>query len=99
VDVNWNYDKDWYVPRNKNARGSIGFNGDYPNSEPETAAVAEYVDKYPFEAFLFFHTQGQIFYWADSKTHSLYIHEAIKNDTGFTGERDGGTGVGGSFFD
>ena len=99
VDVNWNYDKDWSAKRNKNERGSTGFNGDYPNSEPETAAVSAYVDKNSFEAFLSFHTQGQIFYWSDSKSNPMYIQNAIKKDTGFTPYEDEGTGVGGSFFD
>lgn len=99
VDVNWNYDKDWSIKRNKNPRGSIGFNGDYPNSEPETAAVANYVDNHMFDAYLSFHTQGQIFYWADDPVNPMYLHKAIQRDTGFTGSRDSGTGVGGSFFD
>ena len=99
VDVNWNYDKDWTITRNKNARGSTGFNGDYPNSEPETAAVAAYVDTHPFDAYLSFHTQGEIFYWADSKANPMHIHQAVRNDTGFAGYPDDGQGIGGSFFD
>lgn len=99
VDVNWNYDKDWTIKRNKNERGSTGFNGDYPNSEPETVAVSAYVDRVPFDAFLSFHTQGQVIYWSDSKSKPLYIQDAVKKDTGFTLEWDDGTGYGGSFFD
>lgn len=99
VDVNWNYNKDWSINRNKNQRGSIGFNGDYPNSEPETVAVSNYVDNNLFDAFLSFHTQGQIFYWADNTETPSYIHQAIQKDTGFVGYIDSGTGVGGSFFD
>lgn len=99
VDVNWNYDKDWYKGRNKNGRGSSGFNGDYPNSEPETQAVAAYVDSYPFEAFLSFHTQGKIFYWADDVNRPTYLQNLIAGDTGFVGHREEATGVGGSFFD
>ena len=99
VDVNWNYDKDWSINRNKNARGSTGFNGDYPNSEPETMAVANYVDNNAFEVYLSFHTQGQIFYWADNPDNPTNIHKAIKNSTGFDAYKEDGTGVGGSFFD
>lgn len=99
VDVNWNYNKDWDVNRSKNPRGSTGFNGDYPNSEPETVAVTNYVDNNTFEAYLSFHTQGQIFYWADNPDNPTNIQQAIKKDTGFTGYKESGTGVGGSFFD
>ena len=46
-----------------------------------------------------FHTQGQIFYWADNPEDPSGIYQAIKNDTGFIGYKEAGTGVGGSFFD
>lgn len=99
VDVNWNYDKDWYEDKNKNPRGSNGFNGHKPASEPETIAVSNYVDSYYFEAYLSFHTQGEIFYWADNPDKSTGIYQAIKNTTGFTGYMEVPTGKGGSFFD
>lgn len=99
VDVNWNYDKDWSAKRSKNQRGSTGFNGDYPNSEPETVAVSDYVDNNLFDAFLSFHTQGQIFYWADNDENPSYINHIIQKETGFIGYRESETGVGGSFFD
>lgn len=99
VDINWNYDKDWSVENNKNGRGSSGFNGDYPGSEPETIAVSNYVDNHTFDAFLSFHTQGQIFYWAENPENPTYLHEAIRWDTGFVPYKDSGTGAGGSFFD
>ncbi len=99
VDVNWNYNKDWSVYNNLNPRGSTGFNGDYANSEPETAAVSKYVDSNSFDAFLSLHTQGQIFYWADDMSNPSYINELIAKDTGFKGIYDNGKGSGGSFFD
>jgi len=100
VDVNWNYDKDWYISRNKHStRGSTGFNGDMPHTEPETIAVSNYVDTHPFDAYLSFHSQGQIFYWADSVSRPTYLQDAIKKDTGFTPSKDPVSKVGGSFFD
>lgn len=99
VDVNWNYDKDWSVDRNKNERGSTGFNGDYAGSEPETVAVSNYVDTYEFDAYLSFHTQGQIYYWAVSDEYPSDVCKAIGKDTGFAGYRESCDGVGGSFFD
>lgn len=99
VDVNWNYDKDWFIERNKNARGSTGFNGEMPNTEPETIAVSQYVDAHSFDAYFSFHTQGQIFYWADSIANPTNIQNAIRKDTGFLPSKDAGSGIGGSFFD
>ena len=99
VDVNWNYDKDWSAERNKNGRGSTGFNGDYPASEPETVAVSNYVDSMPFDAYFSFHTQGQVYYWCDSKSKPMHLQDVVGRVTGFKGERDSGTGIGGSFFD
>ncbi len=99
VDLNWNYDKDWSIEKNRNPRGSAGFTGDRPATEPETIAVSNYVDNNLFEAFVSFHTQGEIFYWADNKEKPSGINEKIRKDTGFVEYKDEGTGIGGSFFD
>lgn len=99
VDVNWNYDKDWSITKNKNPRGSAGFNGDQPNTEPETIAVSQYVDSHIFEGFFSFHTQGQMFYWADNEARPSNIQIALKADTGFAPYKEKATGIGGSFFD
>lgn len=99
VDLNWNYDKDWSIEKNKNPRGSAGFTGDGPATEPETIAVSNYVDNNLFDAYVSFHTQGEIFYWAENMENPTYINEIIKKDTGFVEYRDNGTGIGGSFFD
>ncbi len=99
VDLNWNYDKDWSLEKNKNERGSSGFNGDSPNTEPETIAVSKYVDNNVFDAYMSFHTQGEVFYWAENDESPTYINEAIKRDTGFDEYKESATGVGGSFFD
>ncbi len=99
VDVNWNYDKDWSYDKNKNPRGSTGFNGDCPNTEPETIAVSQYVDSNVFDGFFSFHTQGQIFYWADNEQKPSNIQNALRLETGFIGYKESCTGVGGSFFD
>lgn len=99
VDVNWNYDKDWVKSRKGKPRGSIGFDGDAPNTEPETRAVSAYVDSYPFEAFISCHTQGQLLYWAEDKSNPTYIGELVKKDTKFAITYEKDYGVGGSFFD
>ena len=99
VDVNWNYDKLWTEDNNKNPRGSSGFGGDRPNTEPETIAISNYVDNNYFDAYLSYHTQGEIFYWADSKAEPVDIYNTIKKSCGFTGYRSGHEEDGGSFFD
>ena len=99
VDLNWNYNQDWMLSRNRNPRGSVGFNGDYPYSESETIAVSDYVDNHPFDAYLSFHTQGKIFYWGEDSQNPTGINQLLKQDTGFGEITDSGSGPGGSFFD
>lgn len=99
VDVNWNYNKDWFLERNKNPRGSTGFNGEAAGTEPETAAVSAYVDSHEFAAYFSFHTQGEEFYWSDNAENPTNLPQLIAADTGFDGFEDDGTGMGGSFFD
>ncbi len=104
VDPNWNYDKEWFKYREKtSAPASTGYNGEVPNSEPETQAVAAYVDSYPFEAFLSMHTQGKLLYWAEDITNPTNLGVLVQRDTGFSLIREDTpkklSGVGGSFFD
>ena len=104
VDPNWNYDKDWFKSREKaTSPASTGYNGEVPNSEPETQAVSAYVDSYPFEAFLSMHTQGKLLYWAEDITNPTNLGALIQRDTGFSLIREDTpqklSGVGGSFFD
>lgn len=104
IDPNWNYDKDWFKSREKaTSPASTGYNGEVPNSEPETQAVAAYVDSYPFEAFLSMHTQGKLLYWAEDVTNPTDLGNKVKKNTGFSLIREDTpaklNGVGGSFFD
>ncbi len=99
VDVNWNYNRDWSLSKNRYPRGSIGFNGTQPETEPETCAVTNYVNSMPFEAFVSMHTQGKMLYWADDVTNPTYIGETVNAKNGFTLKYEKATGVGGSFFD
>ena len=104
VDPNWNYDMLWSKEREKaHYPASTGYNGEEPDSEPETRAVSAYVDSYPFEAFLSMHTQGKLLYWAEDVENPTNLGELIENDTKFTLIREDEPkkleGVGGSFFD
>ncbi|MBC7766235.1 MAG: hypothetical protein H7Y41_07090, partial [Hyphomonadaceae bacterium] len=100
VDLNWNYDFNWNAKRNKNGRASTGFNGDYPNTEPEVQAMTTYIASVEFQAFLSMHTQGQVIYWADGINKKTGIGEMVKKDTGFIDITDNSSSpYGGSFFD
>lgn len=104
VDPNWNYDKDWFKYREKTSSpASTGYNGTEPNTEPETRAVAAYVDSQPFEAYLSMHTQGKLLYWAEDITNPTNLGALVQKDTGFSLIREDTAkklnGVGGSFFD
>ncbi len=99
VDINWNYDKDWTYERTKGPRGSTGFNGYAPNSEPETVAMTNIIDSIPFKAFLSFHTQGKLIYYCDDIFNPTGLDKVLKNQTGFDLYYEKRTGIGGSFFD
>ena len=104
VDPNWNYDKDWFKYREKTSSpASTGYNGEMPNTEPETQAVAAYIDANMFEAYLSMHTQGKLLYWAEDVTNPTNLGALVQRDTGFSLIREDTpkklNGVGGSFFD
>ncbi len=98
VDLNRNYSLCWDPENNTNPRGSNGFQGDSPNTEPEVIAISAYVDQNPFDAYVAFHTQGEIFYWADDPINPTHIDELIKKDTGFKQIIEDGTAENGTFF-
>lgn len=104
VDPNWNYDKDWFKIREKaSSPASTGYNGEMPNTEPETQAVSAYVDANMFEAYLSMHTQGKLLYYAEDVTNPTNLGALVQRSTGFSLIREDTpkklNGVGGSFFD
>lgn len=69
VDLNRNFDSNWYVTRPENSARPAGFKGSAPMSEPETKAVAQYLDSEMFWCFLNFHSKGEgIYGWDDPNT-------------------------------
>lgn len=98
VDLNRNYSLFWDPEDNKNPRGSNGFQGDAPCTEPEVLAVSRYVDNNPFEAYVAFHTQGEVFYWADNPVHPTHIDHLIAKDTGFEKMKEDDSALSGTFF-
>lgn len=61
VDINHNYDADWRIVMQKPSPSKYA--GPYPESEPETRAVVQFVRSMDFDMLIAFHSQGgEIFY-------------------------------------
>jgi len=69
VDLNHNYNAAWEECRRRElAAGVYGpgptrYGGEYPESEPEVAALCNYIRAGDFAALLALHTQGEEIYW------------------------------------
>ncbi len=69
VDLNHNYDALWYEYQelaNELGYGEPGprrYPGPFPESEPETKAVVNFVRDHDFRLVLAYHSQGQVIYW------------------------------------
>lgn len=64
VDLNCNFDADWGSGRlNTRERGGENCIGDFPFSEPETAALRDFTKKVRPYITLSFHTKGEEIYW------------------------------------
>lgn len=69
VDLNHNYDASWEL--SKQAEPSYGvhgpgptrFSGTYPESEPESKAVADFTRNHNFRLVLAYHSQGEVIFW------------------------------------
>lgn len=82
VDLNHNYDALWHL--SKQGEKSVGvfgpgptrFSGTFPESEPESRAVADFTRQNAFDLVLAFHSQGEVIYWdfcgfAPDKSYTL----------------------------
>lgn len=69
VDLNHNYDALWHcsklaeVEHGITGPGPTRFSGLYPESEPETKALANFTRQNFFDLTLSFHSQGEVIYW------------------------------------
>ncbi len=69
VDLNHNYDALWHLSKQSEApAGILGpgptrFSGAFPESEPESRAVADFTRQNDFDLALAFHSQGEVIYW------------------------------------
>ena len=69
VDLNHNYDALWHCSKLAESEygisgpGPTRYSGPYPESEPETKALANFTRQNSFDLTLSFHSQGQVIYW------------------------------------
>ncbi len=93
VDLNHNFNADWYALRDYEAKNNIlkpsprRYGGAFPESEPETKALTEFLRKVHFHRLYSFHSQGEeIFYEYGKSTpeKSLFIAKALAGVSGYT---------------
>ena len=69
VDLNHNYDASWNLSKQAEATfgitgpGPTRFSGPFPESEPESKAVADFTRSHNFRLVIAYHTQGEVIYW------------------------------------
>lgn len=69
VDLNHNYDALWELSKAAEPEygvfgpGPTRFSGTYPESEPESKAVADFTRSHDFRLVLAYHSQGEVIYW------------------------------------
>ncbi len=69
VDLNHNYDAGWEPSKQAEAAAGISgpgptrYSGPYPESEPESRAVADFTRNHNFRLVLAYHSQGQVIFW------------------------------------
>ena len=92
VDLNHNFNADWYALRNFEEKKGINkpsprrYGGKYPESEPETKAIVNFLRQVSFDRLYSFHSQGEeIFYHYKESTpeKSLAIAKALAGVSGY----------------
>ena len=65
VDLNRQYMANWIIAWQSGPQepASEGYAGPFPESEPESRAIAELIRSRPFRLIIAYHAQGQVIYW------------------------------------
>lgn len=69
VDLNHNYDASWRLSKEAEPTygitgpGPTRFSGPFPESEPESKAVADLTREHAFRLVIAYHSQGEVIYW------------------------------------
>ena len=91
VDLNRNFDAAWNEIKQSKKCSFKNYKGKYPNSEPESKALVNLVDKYNFIYTVSYHSSGNLIYWdyRDSlvKSESSELADLISCVTGYTKEK------------
>ena len=80
VDLNVNFDADWGGgAQNVRVAGSENFIGEYPHSEPEVIALADFTKKIKPSATVAYHSKGEVIYWGfeSSRESSLITSQLL----------------------
>lgn len=108
VDLNHNFDADWKALRQREEQaGIVGpaktrFGGYFPESEPETRALARFCRERQFDLAAAFHSQGEEIYWRYGKHTSRESEEIVRQMARLSGYRPAdpeGLAAGGGFKD
>lgn len=93
VDLNRNFDADWYEFRGANQPASERYKGTFPGCEPESAALIELTQKYNFRRTISYHTCGALIYWYFKQTGSVLdessrFAKTVSLETGYPVDSD-----------
>lgn len=92
VDLNHNYNAAWEQSREESERlgitgpGPTRYPGPFPESEPETRAVADFTRNHDFRLVLAYHSQGEVIFWnfmSLAPPEARTIGEALAADSGY----------------
>ncbi len=93
VDINHNFNADWYTLREKEEKNNIfgpspgRYGGRYPESEPETKAITRLCRNIDISLLVTFHSQGEEIYYEygnNTPEKSLYIAKMLSAVTDYT---------------
>ncbi len=93
VDINHNFNADWYKLREKEQDNGIfgpsprRYGGRYPESEPETKAITRLCRNIDISLLVTFHSQGEEIYYEygnNTPEKSLYIAKMLSSLTEYT---------------
>lgn len=108
VDINHNFDADWQKLHNTEQRSGIfgpsptRFGGEYPESEPETAAIIQLCKNNYIRHAVALHSQGEVIYWSfngyETKT-SKQMAEIMAATSGYALDVPVDIAAGGGFKD
>jgi g-D-glutamyl-meso-diaminopimelate peptidase len=108
VDLNHNFNAAWEESRQAatdmgiTGPGPTRYPGAYPESEPESRALADFTRSHDFRLVLAYHSQGEVIYWnfmGLEPPEARTIGEALAADSGYTLEQATGITSYGGFKD